>query len=244
MQTRANNIGSRRLTVSLFPSNNEIRFIPTTSLSDLVRMSGLTRVRTLYILNVKPQLCVQVPDLKFNISRLRFLLQDLESKKPIDTFPNSGTGFGWSLTSTKNKPCFATSKIDPQEAAKVPLNEIVYPTLHLSEYAKLILLELAKKNFFVARVRVLALGPKSKMSFHVDEAQAANTPTWRLHIPLKTNTKAKLQWKVNGKLHERHLPASGNAFLINVSEMHRAVNLSAQQTRYHLVMSLLNKVDV
>lgn len=76
------------------------------------------------------------------------------------------------------------------------------------------------------RVRLMSLPPKTCYSYHVDGKNE-----WRLHIPFITNEDSFLV--MNGETW--HLPL-GNAYIINTSVKHTAVNCG-NTTRIHLVVS-------
>ncbi|WP_233859389.1 aspartyl/asparaginyl beta-hydroxylase domain-containing protein [Paraburkholderia sp. HD33-4] len=87
------------------------------------------------------------------------------------------------------------------------------------------------------RARIMQLESEgAEMPLHKD----ANTETWRLHIPIITNSNCFFEWqRADGSIESVHLPADGSAFLVRVDVNHRAVNRSNEASqRVHLLMGL------
>jgi len=77
-----------------------------------------------------------------------------------------------------------------------------------------------------------------EMPFHVDAAKE----TWRLHIPIVTNSDSLFEWqREDGTIESVHLPADGSAWLVRVDVNHRAVNRGkGNSSRVHLLMGCGN----
>lgn len=79
--------------------------------------------------------------------------------------------------------------------------------------------------FQVVRTRVMVMAPGRQYSVHKD-------PTWRLHLPLVTNEKAKFIFADEN--FSVHMPADGRLHLVDTRLMHTAVN-DGDTDRIHLV---------
>ena len=182
----------------------------------------------------------QVPDLKFNISRLRKDLEVILKKKSFDTpgvthfgaislnqIPNDKDsikgnnirGKYWTISDESGKEVSRDIDIDESKYTQlVPEFENTY----FKE-----IYEILKKRFKLGRVRLLLKEPRSTLSWHKD-------PEPRLHIPIITNLGCSMVIENVAK----HLPADGHVTITNNTKYHNFFN-GGEQDRIHLVACML-----
>ena len=183
----------------------------------------------------------QVPNLKFNVSRLRQGLNDILKKKGFTT-PEKVSNFGAislnqipnNENSIKGNNVRGIYWTIPDENGKevsrdIPINE--------SKYTKLVpdfkntyfdeVLKILSKKFKLGRVRLLLKEPRSTLSWHKD-------PEPRLHIPIITNLGCSMVIENVAK----HLPADGHVTITNNTKYHNFFN-GGEQARVHLVACVL-----
>ena len=182
----------------------------------------------------------RVPDLKFDISRLR---KDLDVVLKKKKFITAGvTHFGAiSLNQVPNDDDSIKGKnirgiywTKPDETGK----EVVRDTgIDEEKYIKLVsdfentyfkeVYEKLSQKFKLGRVRILLKEPRSTLSWHRD-------PEPRLHIPIITNLGCSMVIDNVAK----HLPADGSAWITNNTKYHNFFN-GGEQARIHLVACIL-----
>ena len=182
----------------------------------------------------------QVPDLKFNISRLRKDLEVILKKKSFDTpgvthfgaislnqIPNDKDsikgnnirGKYWTISDESGKEVSRDIDIDESKYTQlVPEFENTY----FKE-----IYEILKKRFKLGRVRLLLKEPRSTLSWHKD-------PEPRLHVPIITNLGCSMVIENVAK----HLPADGHVTITNNTKYHNFFN-GGEQARIHLVACVL-----
>ena len=181
-----------------------------------------------------------VPDIKFDIGRLRSDLDKLLDKKqfaspgisnfgaiPVNQIPNDDDsikgnnvrGIYWTIPDEKGK----------EVSRDVPIDESKYTQL-VPEFEKTYFKEVyetLKKRFKLGRVRLLLKEPRSVLSWHKD-------PEPRLHIPIITNLGCSMVIENVAK----HLPADGHVTITNNTKYHNFFN-GGEQSRIHLVACVL-----
>jgi hypothetical protein len=181
-----------------------------------------------------------VPDIKFDIGRLRSDLNKLLDKKqfaspgisnfgaiPINQIPNDDDsikgnnvrGIYWTIPDEKGK----------EVSRDVPIDESKYTQLvpeFENTYFKEVY-ETLKKRFKLGRVRLLLKEPRSVLSWHKD-------PEPRLHIPIITNLGCSMVIENVAK----HMPADGRVTITNNTKYHNFFN-GGEQNRIHLVACVL-----
>jgi len=184
----------------------------------------------------------QVPDLKFDISKLRSALKKVLSRKFYDDA--AGTkyiagiclnqipgkpgsiagenvkGIYWTKPDSSGKEQIRAKKID--ESAYTEFVPDLADTYFKEVYEKL------SKKFKLGRVRILLKEPRSTLSWHRD-------PEPRLHIPIITNPGSIMVIEEIAK----HLPADGHAWITNNTKYHNAFN-GGEENRVHLVACVLD----
>ena len=182
----------------------------------------------------------KVPDLKFNISRLRKDLEKiLDQKKfnspgvthfgaiPVNQIPNDENsikgnnirGKYWTIADDTGKEVERDIDIDESKYTQlVPEFE--------KTYFKEVIEEL-NSRFKIGRVRLLLKEPRSTLSWHKD-------PECRLHVPIITNKGCSMVIENVAK----HLPADGNVWITNNTKYHNFFN-GGEQARIHLVACVL-----
>ena len=183
----------------------------------------------------------QIPDLKFDIKKLR---KDLDSvlKKKGFTSPEGVSNFGAiplnqipeDQGSTKGHNMRGVYWTIADESGKevtrdIPIEESKYTELvpeFENTYFKEVYKSLSKK-FKLGRVRLLLKEPRSTLSWHKD-------PEPRLHIPIITNLGCSMVIENVAK----HLPADGHVTITNNTKYHNFFN-GGEQSRIHLVACVL-----
>ena len=183
----------------------------------------------------------QVPELKFDIQKLRSDLDGILNQKgfkspegvtnfgaiPLNQIPNdensikgnSIRGIYWTIPDEKGK----------EVARDIPINESKYTQI-LPEFKNTYfndVYDTLKKRFKLGRVRLLLKEPRSTLSWHKD-------PEPRLHIPIITNLGCSMVIENIAK----HLPADGHVTITNNTKYHNFFN-GGEQSRIHLVACVL-----
>ena len=183
----------------------------------------------------------KVPDLKFDISKLRHDLISVLEKKgfvspdkvsnfgaiSLNQIPNDEEsikghnvrGIYWTIPDEKGK----------EVARDIPIDESKYTKL-VPEFENTYFNEVyntLSKRFKLGRVRLLLKEPRSTLSWHKD-------PEPRLHIPIITNLGCSMVIENVAK----HLPADGNVTITNNTKFHNFFN-GGEQARIHLVACVL-----
>ena len=182
----------------------------------------------------------QVPDLKFDIVRLRTDLETILEKKqfvsngvshfgalPLNQVPNDENsikgnnirGVYWTLPDETGK----------EVSRDVPIDESKYTQI-VPDFEKTYFQEvydILRKKFKLGRVRILLKEPRSTLSWHRD-------PEPRLHIPIITNPGCSMVIENIAK----HLPADGTVTITNNTKYHNFFN-GGEQARIHLVACCL-----
>ena len=182
----------------------------------------------------------KVPNLHFDISKLRKDLDIILKKRNFDT-PGI-THFGaislnqipgdkksiqghnvrgkyWTIADESGKE--VSRDIDIDESKYTMLIEEFENTYFKEVY------ETLKKRFKLGRVRLLLKEPRSTLSWHKD-------PECRLHIPIITNPGCSMVIENVAK----HLPADGAVTITNNTKYHNFFN-GGEQARIHLVACML-----
>ena len=183
----------------------------------------------------------QVPELKFDITKLREDLDTILKKKgfaspegvsnfwaiPLNQIPNdedsikgnSIRGVYWTIADESGK----------EVTRDIPIDESKYTEL-VPEFENTYFNEVYKtlsKKFKLGRVRLLLKEPRSTLSWHKD-------PEPRLHIPIITNLGCSMVIENVAK----HLPADGHVTITNNTKYHNFFN-GGEQSRVHLVACVL-----
>ena len=182
----------------------------------------------------------KVPDLKFDISRLRKDLEEvLEKKKfnspgvthfgaiPVNQIPNDEEsikghnmrGIYWTTPDESGNEVTRDISIDEEKYTQV-----------VPEFQKTYFEDVVKKlqsKFKIGRVRILLKEPRSTLSWHRD-------PECRLHIPIITNPGCSMVIENVAK----HLPADGSVWITSNTKYHNFFN-GGEQARIHLVACML-----
>ena len=182
----------------------------------------------------------QVPDLTFDILRLRTDLEKILSKKKFDspgithfgaislnqipgnddsTKGNNIRGKYWTIADESGKEVSRDKEIDERK-----YTELV-PEFQNTYFKEVY--ETLKKKFKLGRVRLLLKEPRSTLSWHRD-------PEPRLHIPIITNLGCSMVIENVAK----HLPADGKVTITNNTKYHNFFN-GGEQARIHLVACVL-----
>ena len=182
----------------------------------------------------------QVPDLKFDIKRLRDDLNKIVKKKDFQSPGVSHFG-AIAMNQIPNDPNSIKGNnirgvywTKPNESGKEVLRDI---KIDESKYTELVsgfqntyfkeVYETLSKKFKLGRVRILLKEPRSTLSWHRD-------PEPRLHIPIITNPGCSMVIENIAK----HLPADGNVTITNNTKYHNFFN-GGEQARIHLVACVL-----
>ena len=183
----------------------------------------------------------QVPNLKFNITKMRDDLVKILDKRgfktldgisnfgaiPLNQIPNDEEsikgnnirGIYWTIPDEGGK----------EVSRDVPIKESKYTKI-LPEFENTYFNEVynaLKERFKLGRVRLLLKEPRSTLSWHKD-------PEPRLHIPIITNLGCSMVIENVAK----HLPADGHVTITNNTKYHNFFN-GGEQSRVHLVACVL-----
>ena len=182
----------------------------------------------------------KVPNIKFDISKLRLDLEKVLKKKKFNTLDINHFGaiplneIPGDKKSTEGHNIRGTYWTLPDETGKeeirdMPIDETKYTQL-VSDFNDTYFEEvynILKKNFKIGRVRILLKEPRSTLSWHRD-------PEPRLHIPIITNPGCRMVIENIAK----HLPADGSLTITNNLKYHNFFN-GGEQNRIHLVACVL-----
>ena len=182
----------------------------------------------------------QVPDIKFDIFRLRKDLDKILDRKkfkslgishfgaiPLNRIPNDKIsveghnlrGKYWTIADETGKE--VSRDIDIDESKYTELIPEFEDTYFKEVYDTL------KSKFKLGRIRLLVKGPRSTLSWHKD-------PEPRLHIPIITNEGCMMVIENIAK----HMPADGTVTITNNIKFHNFFN-GGEQARVHLVACVL-----
>ena len=182
----------------------------------------------------------QVPNLNFDISKLKIALDEvLKNKKfnspgvthfgaiPINQIPNDEgsikgnniRGRYWTIADESGKEVSRDIDIDESKYTQL------VPELEKTYFKEVY--ETLRKRFKLGRVRLLLKEPRSTLSWHKD-------PECRLHVPIITNKGCSMVIENAAK----HLPADGKVWITNNTKYHNFFN-GGEQARVHLVACVL-----
>jgi hypothetical protein len=183
----------------------------------------------------------KVPELKFDISKLRSDLDSvLENKKfnspgvthfgaiSLNQIPNDESsikgnnirGKYWTIADETGKEVSRDIDIDESKYTQL------VPEFNNTYFSEVY--EVLSKRFKLGRVRLLLKEPRSTLSWHKD-------PECRLHIPIVTNAGCSMVIENVAK----HLPADGSVWITNNTKYHNFFN-GGEQARVHLVACVLD----
>ena len=181
-----------------------------------------------------------VPNLKFDIDKLRSDLEKILKKKkfnslgiknfaaiPLNQIPGDKSsieghnvrGTYWTIPDETGKEAKRDKAIDESK-----FTELV-PEFKGTYFEEVF--NILRKNFKLGRVRILVKEPRSTLSWHRD-------PEPRLHIPIITNKGCRMVIEDLSK----HLPADGTVTITNNTKYHNFFN-GGEQDRIHLVACVL-----
>ena len=182
----------------------------------------------------------KVPNIKFDISKLKSDLNKILNKKKFNSLGIKNFGaislnqIPGDKQSTEGHNVRGTYWTLPDETGKeamrdIPIDETKYTEL-VSDFHNTYFEEVyntLRKNFKLGRVRILLKEPRSTLSWHRD-------PEPRLHIPIITNPGCRMVIENIAK----HMPADGTVTITNNTKYHNFFN-GGEQERIHLVACVL-----
>ena len=182
----------------------------------------------------------KVPDIKFDISRLRSDLEKVLKKKKFNTLGiknfgaiplNQIPGDRKSIEGHKVRGTYRTwsDETGKEVVRDIPVAENKYTQL-VSDFHNTYFEEvynILKKKFKLGRVRILLKEPRSTLSWHRD-------PESRLHVPIITNLGCRM---VIDNV-AQHMPADGTVTITNNTKYHNFFN-GGEEARIHLVACVL-----
>ena len=182
----------------------------------------------------------EVPDLNFDIAKLRKDLDEILKRKefnspgvthfgaiPINQIPNDTSSI--SGNNIRGKYWTIADESGKEVARDIDIDESKYTQL-VPEFEKTYFKEVYEalsKKFRLGRVRLLLKEPRSTLSWHKD-------PECRLHVPIITNKGCSMVIENVAK----HLPADGKVWITNNTKYHNFFN-GGEQARIHLVACVL-----
>jgi len=190
--------------------------------------------------NIKDDFYI-VPNLKFDIDKLRADLNTVLKKKKFNTLGIKNFGaislnqVPGDKSSTEGHNVRGTYWTIPDEKGKEimrdkPIDEAKYTEI-VSEFKGTYFEEVyntLRKHFKLGRVRILLKEPRSTLSWHRD-------PEPRLHIPIITNPGCLMVIDNSAQ----HMPADGGVWVTNNVKYHNAFN-GGEENRVHLVACVLD----
>jgi len=181
-----------------------------------------------------------VPDLNFDIVKLRKDLEIVLKKKKFETPGVSNFGaialnqIPNDEESIKGNNIRGVYWTKPDETGKEVVRDV---SIDESKYTQLVpefkdtyfaeVYNTLQKKFKIGRVRILLKHPRTTLSWHRD-------PEPRLHIPIITNAGCKMVIESVAK----HLPADGSVTITNNTKYHNFFN-GGEKDRIHLVACML-----
>ena len=182
----------------------------------------------------------KVPNLKFDIQKLRNDLEKILEKKNFNSLGIKSFGaiplnqIPGDKSSVEGHNVRGTYWTIPDENGNEamrdqPIDESKYTEL-LPEFKGTYFEEIfntLRKSFKLGRVRILLKEPRSTLSWHRD-------PEPRLHIPIITNKGCRMVIEEVSK----HMPADGTVTITNNTKYHNFFN-GGEQNRIHLVACVL-----
>ena len=182
----------------------------------------------------------KVPNVKFDITKLRAALEKVLKKKKFDNLNLKSFGaiplnqIPGDEESIKGHNIRGTYWTLPDESGKEaerdkPIDETKYteitPDFKNTYFEEVI--NTLKKKFKLGRIRILLKEPRSTLSWHRD-------PEPRLHIPIITNPGCRMVIENIAK----HMPADGSVTITNNTKYHNFFN-GGEQDRIHIVACVL-----
>ena len=182
----------------------------------------------------------KVPNIRFDISKLKFDLKKILNKMKFDSLGIKNFGaislnqIPGDKQSTEGHNVRGTYWTLPDETGKeamrdIPIDESKYTEL-VSDFQNTYFEEVyntLRKKFKLGRIRILLKEPRSTLSWHRD-------PEPRLHIPIVTNLGCRMVIENISK----HMPADGTVTITNNTKYHNFFN-GGEQERIHLVACVL-----
>ena len=183
----------------------------------------------------------QVPNLKFNITKMRDDLVKILDKRgfktldgisnfgaiPLNQIPNDEESIKGN--NIRGKYWTIADDTGKEVSRDVDIDESKYTQL-IPEFEKTYfkeVFETLSKRYKLGRVRLLLKEPRSTLSWHKD-------PECRLHVPIVTNKGCSMVIENVAK----HLPADGKVWITNNTKYHNFFN-GGEQPRIHLVACVL-----
>jgi len=182
----------------------------------------------------------QIPNLKFDISRLRIDLNKVLKRKkflspgithfgaiPLNRIPNDKSSVEGN--NVRGKYWTIADETGKEVSRDIYIDETKYTEL-IPEFENTYFKEVyetLKNKFNIGRVRLLLKEPRSTLSWHKD-------PEPRLHIPIVTNKGCMMVIENIAK----HMPADGTVTITNNRKFHNFFN-GGEQARIHLVACVL-----
>ena len=183
----------------------------------------------------------QVPNLNFDISKLRKDLENILKKSkyqtlgitnfaaiPMNRIPGDESsiqghnvrGIYWTKPDESGKEVARDKAIDESKYTELTKE---FRNTYFEEVYKVL-----RSKFKLGRVRILLKEPRSTLSWHRD-------PEPRLHIPIITNPGCLMVIDNVAK----HMPADGSVWVTNNTKYHNAFN-GGEENRIHLVACVLD----
>ena len=182
----------------------------------------------------------KVPDIKFDISRLRSDLEKVLKEKKFNTLGIKNFGaiplnqIPGDRKSIEGHNVRGTYWTLPDETGKEVVRDM---TVAENKYTQIVpyfqntyfeeVYNTLKKKFKLGRVRILLKEPRSTLSWHRD-------PESRLHVPIITNLGCRM---VIDNV-AQHMPADGTVTITNNTKYHNFFN-GGEEARIHLVACVL-----
>lgn len=143
---------------------------------------------------------------------------------------------------------YSFSRIDPtsfeendgqglsrRRSLEIESQTAVLETDRMSPYLK----SVVQRFESLGRVRLAVMLPGSRIRPHVDYGKNALN---RIHLPLRSNQQCRFFIKKSSVVFDRHLPADGSAYHLEVHHQHWVVN-EGSEPRLHLIIDTFQSID-
>ena len=193
----------------------------------------------------------RIANFRADVAQLVRHYENVVCKEPATTYHDNNASYeGWAITSRDGTTSDGVRRIERNAApaAATPASAAPaarpaqpgqgnIPTVLCSGAIAEVLDKLSVAGLWHFRTRIMRLSNEGfDMKWHRD----ADKESWRVHVPVITNTNSFFEWKLeDGTVHRLHMPADGTGWLLRVDKLHRAINNGPPgATRVHLLASL------
>lgn len=201
-------------------------------------------------------LCWKDPEVQWNIKELLEIYNDVFSKYTRHYQDSTYRGIGFqgkhsqdhlgsiiSGNTPHNADYGSKRTVEKEDLGKHLEHQLQFNVRHeelcVGEFNK-ILDYLEDLGYHTHRARIMELGPKNHINWHVDSYEGWWGNNRRYHVPLMTNDEAYLIWRENTKRYIFNPKADGSGIWLNTDVTHQYIN-DGETWRAHIVIDLVKK---